>query len=98
MSYFKIDESPYNPGKFMIRPDFDKLPLSGTSGSYNVLFARIMGITYANYLRLCRDEYGAEVIGKGSFYPIPYFNEINRVKELIKELDIRVEKLLNKRR
>ena len=94
MSYFKIDESPYNPGKCMIRPNFDKLPLYSTNGSYNVLMARIMGITYANYLRLCRDEYGAEIIGKGSLYPVPYFTEISRVKELVKELDKRVIQFL----
>ena len=94
MAYFKIDESPLNPGKYMIRPDFDKLPLYNTSGSYGVLMARVMGITYANYLRLCRDEYGAELIGKGSYYPVPYFTELNRVRELAKELDKRVEKLL----
>ena len=90
MSYFKIDESPTNLGKYVVRPDFDKLPLYNTRGSYAILPARVMGITYANYLRLCRDEYGAEIIGKNSFYPIAYFKEINRVKELVKELDKRI--------
>ena len=94
MAYFKIDESPINPGRYMIRPNFDKLPLYSTDGSYAVLMSRVMGITWANYLRLCRDEYGAEIIGKGSYYPVPYFNEVNRVKELVKELEKRVEKLL----
>lgn len=93
MAYFKIEELPTG-GKYMIRPNFDKLPLHGTSGSYNVLMARVMGVTYANYLRLCRDEYGAEVIGKNATYPVPYFTEVSRVKELAKELDKRVERLL----
>lgn len=93
MAYFKIEELP-NTNKYMIRPNFDKLPLHGTSGSYNVLMARIMGITYANYLRLCRDEYGAEVIGKNTTYPVPYFTELVRAKELAKELDKRAERLL----
>lgn len=94
MGYFKIDESPVHPGKFLIRPDFDKLPLHGTSGSYNVLMARIMGVSFADYLRLCRDEYGAEVTGKNSMYPVPYFTKDSGVKELIKELDKRVVELL----
>lgn len=93
MAYFKIEESPYNTGKYLIKPDFEKLPLKRTEGSYNVLPARVMGITYANYLRLCRDEYGAEIIGKNSSYPVAYFNEISRVKELVKELDKRVTKI-----
>ena len=94
MTYFKIDESPINPGKYIITPNFDKLPLYSTVGSDNILMARVMGITYANYLRLCRDEYGAELIGKGSLYPVPYFTELNRVNEMVKELNKRVAELL----
>ena len=93
-SNFKIEETLFNKGKYIIRPDFNKLPLYNTDGSYAVIMSRVMGITYANYLRLCRDEYGAEIIGKGSLYPIPYFNEVNRAKELVKELDKRTIKLL----
>ena len=96
MAYFKVDVSPINIGKYVIRPNFDKLPLYYTTGSYNVIMARIMGITYANYLRLCRDEYGAEIVGKNSMYPVAYFTEEKRVKELVKELDKRVGRILNK--
>ena len=96
MAYFKVDNSPINIGKYVIRPNFDKLPLYSTTGSYNVIMARIMGITYANYLRLCRDEYGAEIVGKNSIYPVAYFTEEKRAKELVKELDKRADKILNK--
>ena len=94
MAYFKIDESVSNSGKYVIRPNTDKLPLYSTTGSYNIVMARVLGVTYANYLRLCRDEYGAELVGKNTLYPVAYFNELARVKELVKELDKRVERLL----
>lgn len=94
MAYFKTEESPASVKKYLIVPNFEKLPLYSTTGSFAILPARLMGITYASYLRLCRDEYGAEVIGKGTYYPIPYFNEEKRAKELLKELENRVEKIL----
>ena len=47
----------------------DKLPLKYTRGSYAILAARVMNLTYANYCRMCRDLYGAEIIGKNSYYP-----------------------------
>lgn len=56
--------------------------------------ARIMNISYANYLRLCRDEYGAEIFGKNSMYPIAFFSKDSKINELITELNKRVEKLL----
>ena len=41
--------------------------------SYNVLFARLMNLSYAQYLRFCRDILDAELVGKNKIYPIPYF-------------------------
>jgi hypothetical protein len=94
MKYFKIDESPANPGKFIIRPILEKLPMINTSGSYNILMARVMNLTYASYLRMCRDLYGADIIGKGAKYPVAYFCSQAQAKELVKELDKRVTTLL----
>ena len=39
-------------------------------GSYNLFAARVMGLNYADYLRLCRDYYGAILTGKNEKYPI----------------------------
>ena len=93
MAYFIIEESPINQGKYVIKPNFDNLPLYSTTGSYAVLMARTFGVSFANYLRLCRDEYGAEIVGKGSLYPVAYFNEIEKAKMLASELDKRVGRI-----
>lgn len=78
--YFKLEESSSRPGKYVITIDFDKLPPMRTNGSYNILFARLMGLSYAQYLRFCRDIIGGEIVGKRTIYPIVYFSKnINSV-------------------
>jgi hypothetical protein len=56
-----------------------------------------MGLTYAEYLRMCRDIYGAEIVGKGSMYPYPIFKPSSLVEELIKKLNERADLALLKR-
>lgn len=91
MKYFKIEESVYHPGKYLLTPIHEKLNLKKTIGSYNVFPARLLNLTYANYLRYCRDAVGAELIGKKCYYVVPYFNDLSKLKEFIKELDSRVD-------
>lgn len=97
MVYFLMEESPYQPGKYMITPNFPLLPLKGTRGSYNILAARIMNLTYADFLRLCRDVYGADIMGKGHKYCVAYFPSTKKVQPLLDELNVRTKFLLNKR-
>jgi hypothetical protein len=78
----------------MIRADLDKFYLKSTNGSFNVIGARLMGLTYAQYLRMCRDIYGAEIIGKGSLYPYPVFKLSQGLADLIEELNARANLVL----
>ena len=89
--YFFIEESPYKVGKYTINLDFDKFPSISTSGSYNILPARLMGLSYANYLRMCRDLFDADIIGKDSKYPVAYFTNREKLRELIKVLNKKME-------
>ena len=91
---FYRDESASYPGKYMIRADLDKFHLNYTEGSYNVIGARLMGLTYAQYLRMCRDCFGAEIIGKGSSYPVPYFKLSQGLYDLIEQLNTRANFVL----
>ena len=91
---FYRDESATQPGKYMIRADLDKFHLLSTEGSYNIIGARLMGLTYANYLRMCRDEFGAEIIGKGSLYPHPVFKLSQGLQDLIDQLNARANLVL----
>ena len=85
--YFKFEESPGQRDKFLLRPDFELLPLESTTGSFTVLPARLMGLSFADYLRMCRDVMGAEVIGKGKKYPVVYFPKNKTTRQFIKLLN-----------
>jgi len=87
LTVFYLDSTPTMPGKYVIRVDHEKFHCKGTVGSYQLLGARLFGISFANYLRLCRDEFGAEIYGKGTAYPVPYFNNDVRANNLIKMLN-----------
>ena len=91
---FYRDESVSHPGKYMIRADLEKFHLNYTEGSYNIIGARLMGITYAQYLRMCRDIYGAEIVGKESLYPYPVFKLSQGLVDLIEELNARANLVL----
>ena len=91
---FYRDECPNQPGKYLIRTDLDKFHLERTEGSFNIIGARLMGLTYAQYLRMCRDEFGAEIIGKGSYYPYPVFKLSQGLNDLIDQLNARANLVL----
>ena len=98
IEYFFIEESPYKPGKYTIRMDFDKFPNISTCGSYNVLPARLMGISYPDYCRACRDLFGAEIIGKGEMYPVVYFKKTAEAQMLVNILNKRMELIMKLRK
>lgn len=93
--YIFYEESPYNKGKYTISLHHDKFPFpTGTSGSYNVFLARIAGLSYADYLCMCRDIFGAQIIGKTGKYPVAYFNFGEGLSSLVKWLDARAKTIV----
>ena len=91
---FYRDESASHPGKWVIRAAHDNFYLGSTSGSYNVICARLMGLDYPDYLRMCRDCFGAEIIGKDSMYPVAYFKRSKEMDALIDNLNARANLVL----
>lgn len=94
MNIFYIED---RGDKFLVKVDLGKtdFDISKITGSWAVFEARIMGLSYANYLRMCRDIYGAEITGKGHLYPVAYFDgETSKLKELINLLNKNVEKVI----
>lgn len=91
---FYRDESATQPGKYLIRADQDVFHLDSTEGSFNIICARLMSITYAQYLRMCRDCFGAEIIGKGDQYPIAYFKLSQELQDLLDNLNARANLVL----
>lgn len=91
---FCVDESPVQVGKYMIVPKHENFFLGETSGSYNVICARLFELSYAQYLRMCRDVLGAEIIGRNSYYPVAYFSDKIMADRLCKLLNARANYVL----
>lgn len=92
--YFYIDESPVYKEKFLIRVNgekFIKFFPSGMSGSYNVLIGRVAGMSYATFLRYCRDVLNGEIIGKGHKYPVVFFDRSEDLVAFVKLLNKNME-------
>ena len=50
--FVSYEESPANQGKYILKINVDEFPFSDqVRGSYNVMLARIAGLSYANFLR-----------------------------------------------
>lgn len=97
--YFFLDESPIFVNKYVIRMDIDNECFPrGIRGSYDVLIARVMNMKYTDYLRYCRDELGAELIGKGRRYITPYFDKNQLTKLFIKVLNERMTYIMSERK
>lgn len=96
--YFYLEESPYNPGYYVISLEHSNFPFSGgIRGSYNIIIARILNLSYANFLRYSRDVLGARISGKETYYIVPYFKRTKEVDQLIKLLNSRMEMLIHER-
>ena len=93
-SPFYLDKSQSNPHMFLIRVDVAAIPFKYTLGSLSVLPARIMNLSYAQYLRFCRDIVLGEIRGKGNLYPVPYFKQNKLTNQFVKLLNKRAEYII----
>ncbi len=91
--YFEVHDCA-DPNKYIVGPNEDNLPSLYTKGSRNVFGARVMGINYADYCRICRDVFGATLVGKGTKYIIPYFHDLNAAKKFARYMSARMEKIM----
>ena len=96
MRYVTYEEGPAtHPGKYLLKINFEAFPFPhGTEGSYNVFLARIAGLSYPDFLRMCRDICGAEIIGKHQKYPVPYFSFGEGLSILTKWLNRRAKMIM----
>lgn len=97
MLKFKVDESSNCAEEVVIRltgtnEDF-KESIGMVFGSLNVFKARLMNLSFASFLRMCRDVYGAELRGNTGFtYPV--WTNRDDCELLTKELNKRLKQIL----
>lgn len=94
--YFIKEKSPSH-NKYYIKPVLENLHMSDLKGSANIMMARVMGLTYADYLRFCRDEFNAIIEGKNNLYPVAYFDFSEGLDVLLKLLNKRAQYLCRRR-
>ena len=94
--YFYLEESPLYNNQYIIRLNHDKFLFpTGTSGSYNVFIARVLNLSYADYLRYSRDRLGAELVGKQSRYVVAYYDKNQTTEAFVKLLNKRMEYIMH---
>lgn len=89
--YFYLDDIPGQPNVYAIRLNHDEFPFkTPVNGSYNIIMARLCGLDFADFLRMCRDILGANLIGRVG-YSYPTFKRTKEVEAFIKFLNARAE-------
>ena len=91
---FELEESAYQPNKYILRFYPDRFHCENTTGSFAVMAARVAGLPYGMYCRFCRDALGAEIIGKGNMYPIVYFKKTSETMMFVRLLNARANLVL----
>ena len=94
---FKTEFSSFHVGYIQVVPIHENFYLNSTEGSFNVIGARLLNLSYAQYLRMCRDMLGATIFGKDSLYPIPLFKDIKMAHALSSLLNARANIILFER-
>ena len=98
MKYFSLQPHPVYQDKHIIYFDCpSKYFPKGTDGSYDVFIARLLGLSYPDYLRYARDRLGAELIGKNRRYITVLFNKNETTQAFITLLNTRLKFIINKR-
>lgn len=92
-------ENPYNPDTKTITSDFTNEEwmenVGMVFGSFNVFLARLMDLSFPDFLRMCRDKYGATLVGKEG-YSYPIWDDKSKYGELLIELNSRLSKIIRK--
>lgn len=65
-------------------------------GSYNVVMARLFGLSFPNFLRYCREVYGADINGRQG-YSYLTFKDNEKCTRLVNELNRRWDLMLKER-
>lgn len=93
---FKFESSPIMQNKkYIITIDTQAFNMQSTTGSFNIIAARLMGLSYPQYLRMCRDVFGATIVGKNTNYPVAYFDMGDGLLALLNSLNKRANCVLS---
>lgn len=95
MKHLYLDENPYYEGTYLLFFKSNEFGWGTIPGHVGILGARLLQISYPDYLRYCRDNYGAKIVGKKDKVPYLVFTDKKLAEKLCKELDSRLDIILN---
>lgn len=96
MKAFYLDPLPWVEGYSNLQNNFDTIKMPQLKTSYHFLAARLLNMTYEEYLVFCRECLGAKVYRKsGAKYATIYFPETTDTKRFINLLNKKFEKGYN---
>ncbi len=95
MKHLYIDENPFCKGTYLLFFKTNEFGWGKLPGHMGVLGARLLQISYPDYLRYCRDYYGAKIMGKKDLVPYLIFTDKKLVEKLGRILDSRLDIILN---
>lgn len=85
---YRLDERPGMNGWYIIVGDFTGLEMPKITTSYRKLEARLIGLTYEEYLIFCKESLGAIIKrGKNANYASIYFPNTEIVRIFIELLN-----------
>lgn len=92
---FGVSKSMEYPDMFIIK--MEAVPSKGQmKGAPSVLQARLLGVSYPTYLKILRDNFGAELVGKNHYYVVPYFTFEKDAAYMVKKLNKIAEEMFTK--
>ena len=94
---FYAEDTPYQPGYYTVKVHHGAFLLNSTTGSFNIIQARLLNLSYVQYLRFCRDVLGATIVGKNCTYPYACFKKGENLNALIRLLNARANEVLFER-
>ena len=94
MKHLYIDENPFYEGTYLLFLKTNEYGWGKLPGHMGILGARLLQISYPDYLRYCRDYYGAKILGKKDRVPHLVFTDKKLLEKLAKELDSRLDIIL----
>ena len=93
MAIFSIDEHMHYKGQYKMHiamEAYDEMCSAGpVNASFNTLAARLLRMDYPSFLKMLRQDYGAELHGKTGKYVYYSFTDKSKANELIKVLNKR---------
>ncbi len=93
MFYFNSEYLEWHK-KYILKFEDEDLNGLVNKGSYNVLGARLLNLSYPEYLRMCRDKYDGEIKGKQG-YSYVLFKDKSKLNELLNILETSYKKNKN---